>query len=389
MNNNVAQVYATVLALLIVGGGLAIAQKSPDKSDSEVEVFRGKGAESSNIQESNSNQRTLRLTITVDSPEFLKVAQGDVIAKGKVLADNTNERNRLKKQKQSVVLQINNLESKKIPEIFKPKTIQEKLSLPAANFLEENAAISEAQFELQQAKEVLQLRLPTLKADNPEIRSQAEKAESVLRSALKKVSEQEELLKAVQDMKLGGSVKRHEEAKLQQLSAEAEQAESVLEQEKSKLAASAIEQQFQIKNLQIAVQRAEAKLQTAVSRLNTARNNRQLLEYKAQVELAQRREQENQSQQQYSQQQQQQAEAIRNKEYQLAQLKLSLASIEDKLSQIPVVRSPKAGYIRRVKPWVGANGKYTTVLTISSGDNLGNFLRGNKPQGDNGDSKGQ
>ncbi len=59
-------------------------------------------------------------------------------------------------------------------------------------------------------------------------------------------------------------------------------------------------------------------------------------------------------------------EAVRNKDYQLAQLGISLSAIEDKLADIPIVRSPKDGYVRKIKPWVGKDGKYTTTITIVS-----------------------
>ncbi|MBD2281493.1 hypothetical protein [Aphanizomenon flos-aquae] len=36
-----------------------------------------------------------------------------------------------------------------------------------------------------------------------------------------------------------------------------------------------------------------------------------------------------------------------------------------KLADIPIVRSPKDGYLRKIKPWVGKHGKYTTtIITI-------------------------
>jgi multidrug resistance efflux pump len=50
-----------------------------------------------------------------------------------------------------------------------------------------------------------------------------------------------------------------------------------------------------------------------------------------------------------SQQQQEYAQQVQNKKYQLAQLELSLPAIEDKLNQIPIVRSPSNGYIRPIK----------------------------------------
>jgi hypothetical protein len=47
-------------------------------------------------------------------------------------------------------------------------------------------------------------------------------------------------------------------------------------------------------------------------------------------------------------------------------LGISLSAIEDKLADIPIVRSPKDRYVRKIKPWVGKDGKYTTTITIVS-----------------------
>ena len=56
---------------------------------------------------------------------------------------------------------------------------------------------------------------------------------------------------------------------------------------------------------------------------------------------------------------------MRGKEYQLANLYIQLSTIDDKIANIPIICSPRDGYIRRIKPCVGNNGKYTTVITIS------------------------
>ena len=203
----------------------------------------------------------------------------------------------------------------------------------------------------------------------PQIRAESEKAEAALRNASEQVREQEELIKNLKDMKLDTSVLRHEEAKLLQLRGEEEQKRSGLDQAKAKLNFSAVEQQQELQRLQIAVQLAQSELQIYQSRLEKAKSDRRLLEYKASIESAERVERENQSKLSYSQQQQNYAQSVRDKDYQIAQLELSLSAIDDKLSQIPVVRSPKDGYIRRIKPWVGRDGKYTTTITITS-DNI-------------------
>lgn len=310
--------------------------------------------------------RPLRMSISVDNPSFLKVKVGQTIKKDDVISDNSTERDRLARQRQSVKLQIDNLSSKNIPKPFEPINVPKTASLPAANFLEEESAIAQASLKLQQAQSLLESRTQILQSDNPQIRAESEKAEAALRNATEQVREQEELIKNVQDLKLDNSVIRHEEAKLLQLRGEEEQKRSQFDQVRAKLNFSAIEQQQELQRLQIAVQLAQSELQIYQSKLEKAKSDRRLLEYKASIESVQRIEQENQSKLSYSQQQQNYAQSVRNKDYQLAQLQLSLSAIDDKLSQIPVVLSPKDGYIRRIKPWVGRDGKYTTTITITS-----------------------
>jgi hypothetical protein len=46
-------------------------------------------------------------------------------------------------------------------------------------------------------------------------------------------------------------------------------------------------------------------------------------------------------------------------------LGISLSAIEDKLADIPIVRSPKDGYVGKIKPWIGKDGKYTTTRLLT------------------------
>lgn len=323
---------------------------------------------SARIQPSKT-QPSLKLTITVDDPSHLKVKEGDEIREGQVIAENTIERDRLKKQRQSIVLNIENIKSKPIPKPIPPAATPPLKPLPAESFATEAATIAQAELKLTQAKSVLGSQTQLLTSDNPERRAETEKAEAELRLAQQKVEEQEQLLKSMQDMQLGAPVLRHEEAKLKGLLSEQEQTRSALEQQRARLNASAIEQQQKLQQLRLNVQIAESELSLAKSRLVTAQNQRKLTEYQASLDSAQRIEQQNQSQQNWSKQQQDYAQQLRDRDYQLAQLNLSLSTIDDKLAQIPVVKSPRNGYIRRIKNWTGNNGKYSTEVTISTGFN--------------------
>ena len=348
-------------------------QAAPNKVNNQPDYRVDNQVSDRNQQQPTSSNpiqnRPLNLTISVDSPEFLLVKVGQEIKQGDVISDNALERSRLDKQRKSLLLQINNIKAKTIPAPSEPKKPLMLVPLPNANFLEESSAIAQAQLKLQQAQETLRSRTPLLKADNLEKRSNVENAESASFQASEKVKEQEELLKNMQDMRLDTPIIRHEEAKLKSIQSEMNQAKSALGREQASLDASAIASSQELQNLQVAVQIAQSNLQMAVSQLETAKSNRKLLEYRAAIESTQRIEQENQFNLSYSQQQQQYAQSIRDRDYQFAQLQIQLSSIDDKLAQIPVVRSPRDGYIRKIKPWTGNNGKYTTIITIASTPN--------------------
>lgn len=324
----------------------------------------GEGLSDSAVSVLQQN-RPLRISLTVDSPSFLKVKVNQQIKQGDVISDNSTERERLNKQKKSVTLQIENLKSKTIPEPFKPKESLLLKPLPPAIFSEERSAIAQSKLRLNQAIAILEARTQILQSDNPERRAEAEKAEAGLQIASQKVEEQEQLIQSMKDMKLQSEILQHEEAKLKQLRSQLDEATSTLDQAKAKLNTSAILQQQELQQLQINVRLAQSDLEVAESRLIASQNRRQLTEYDANLNEAKRQQQENQTQQEYSRQQQQYAQAVRDREYQLAQLAISLTTVEDKLAQIPMLKSPRDGYIRQIKPWTGVNGKYTTTITIS------------------------
>ncbi len=309
--------------------------------------------------------RPLRLSVTVDDESFLRVKEGERIKEGDVITDNRRERARLTQQRKSLSLRIQSLKDKAIYKPFEPRAPIPSKPLPPAIFSEEEAAISHAQLRLIHAQTVLEAHTALLKGENPEKKALVNKADKGLSSAQQKIERQEQTIKSMKEMKLQEEILQHESAKLKQLNEELEVAQSELESAKAQLQASSIEQQQQLQQLQIAVQIAQSELNGAKSKLTAAQSRRRLLEYDASIEQAKKVQIENQTQQEYSRQQQQYGQAMREHDYQLAQLNISLSTIDDKLSQIPVVRSPRSGYIRRIKPWVGNNGKYTTTITIS------------------------
>ena len=373
-NNNLAIniffAIAIALSTILVGKLKPQERQAVAEPVSQSEVVKKEELPTTIVQENRTStplsDRLLKMSISVDNQSFLKVKLNDEIKKGDVISDNSNERQRLDRQRQAIKLQIDNLNSKTLIAPTAPQPIPLLKNLPPSAFEEEKAHISQAELKLRQARLILSSRSKLLTTDNPERRAEFEKAESAFTNSSLKVQEQEQMILAMNDMKMQSEILQHEQSKLKTLQSEFDQARSLMEQSQAKLGNSAILQSQELQQLETNVNLAESNLQVAKSKLEAARVNRQIQEYQASVEESKRSQSQTQSRQDYERSRLQYEEAVRNNDYQLAQLGISLSAIEDKLADIPIVRSPRNGYIKKVKPWVGKDGKYTTSITIVS-----------------------
>jgi len=293
--------------------------------------------------------RPLRLSITVNDTSYLRVGAGDTIKEGDILVDNTEERSRLTAQKQTTSIEINRLKDKQIFSPLPPHKLLPIKPLPPANYIQETVAISQAQLHLQQAKSILASRSPWLSKSDDSTYKQAES----------KVDEQFQMLKSMKDLQMQPEVIQHEEAVVKQLQNAAKKAKAELNQSIGK-------QLQESQQLQINIQLAESELQQKQAALVAAHSQRQLQEFQANIDANRQIQQQEQIALEHSRQMSLYYQQQRDKDYQLAELNIRQHQIEDKLADLPIVRSPKSGYIKRIKPWVGKDGKYTTTLTISS-----------------------
>jgi multidrug resistance efflux pump len=358
---NIGLLGAIALSIILVG-----KFKPQDKPAIAETAPKAEIIEEEELPTSAQRDRPLKMSISVDNPSYLKVRLNDEIRIGDVISDNSTERQRLDRQKKSIKLQIENLESKVLIAPTPPPPTPLLRNLPPSTFSEELAAISQAELKLKQARVILASRSKLLTTDNPERRAEFEKAGASLAIASQKIQEQEQMIAAMNDMKMQSEILQHEQSKLKNLQSEHDQARSAVDQAQAKLNSSAIVQNQELEQLQTNVNLAESELQVTKSKLEGAKVKRQIQEYQASVEESKRSQSETQSRQDYERSRLQYEEAARNKDYQLAQLGISLSAIEDKLADIPIVRSPRNGYIKKIKPWVGKDGKYTTSITIIS-----------------------
>lgn len=361
-----------IFVILTLTGLLGItALKESSQSLSAAQVIpphaEKKSLDNSSVQSIQGNQRILRMSLVVDNPGFLHVKEGQEISTGETITDNTTERERLTKHHKSLELQIQNLKSKLIRKPSEPNFPPQSHGLPPANYSEEESSVKNAGMKLNQARSILEARTPFLTKDNPERLAEVERTKSQLRQKSQDVERQERLIKFLgENQQASQIILDHEQARLKKLESEKQEASATLDREKAKLATDSVDNQQKLQQLQLTVHLAESEVQMAESRLSGAQSRRKLQEYDAGVREVEKQQKNVQLKQEYERQQQTYNQGIRERDYQLAQLQLSLVAIDDKLSLIPVVKSPRNGYIRRIKPWIGRNGKYETTVIISS-----------------------
>ena len=261
-----------------------------------------------------ASPRLHKMSLEISKPEDLKVKVGDAVSAGQVIADQQDERTRLQIKKEELELALKRIESQKISppqkgvDPDKPKAVPELAPLPPFSTAEYEAAISKAELDLKRSQVNLDLK-----------------------------QRQIDYLRGTQG--IDPAILEHESAQLSELQTKHES--------------------------------AQAELDLANGKLETAKNERKQQEYQHQFNLARRVEEANQAQSFYQRQlaenqinyQRQLAayeKEVREKDYQLTQLKLQANSIEDKLAQLSTIRSPYAGQIKRIK-FVGQSGNKLNV----------------------------
>lgn len=251
--------------------------------------------------EPDSGPRRLTIDISVTDPEDLKVAEGDRVEAGQLLADRSRDRTRLEAQSRQLSLTLQQLETATITPPLSPAQAPTVAALPQANHFEQEAAIERAKVAVQQAERSLQQKQQEI-----------------------------DYLQSLDN--LDPLVLEHEQAKLSEL------------------------QQTHTATVR--------DYQLAMGRLGNAQDEAAYREYRHSLTIAERVEQANQSAMAYQRQWAEYEQRLRDREYRVAQTQLQLDEVENAIATLSVVRSPYPGRIRRIK-WLGQNPDGTLSVEIT------------------------
>jgi hypothetical protein len=161
----------------------AIAQEIPATSPEKPTVKRTPKLE----------PRDIKISLTLSSPEDLKVKPGDKIVKGQTLSDRANDRIRLNARKKQLELTLAKL-NLPLPPLTPPKSIQPLSQLPPISYQEEQAHIKLKEQELSssdkaianQEQKIKQLR--ALFQTNAEVEECRETMHGCNKNAISKLS---------------------------------------------------------------------------------------------------------------------------------------------------------------------------------------------------------
>jgi len=292
-------------------------------------------------QQSRSNKRVLKIPISVNNPNHLKVREGFVLKKGDVLVQDLEERRRLELQKKSINLEIGNLTSRFIQPPKSP-------AFDTSDFFEEQEILQQAKLKLQHARLKLSNSSKVLSSEDPQKKAELQQAEANLEYLNQKIQDQQSLILSMESAKMQPEILIHEKKKLEKLTNQLSLEKAEVQLKRSQIQSASILQSEKLDQLRMNVELAESDLRLAQSRLLSAQKNKreQTLEKFERSKLD------------YNQ-------SLRDRNYKISQLRLSLLGIEQKLSQTIKIRSPRSGVVERIQPWKIKNNQNRTTLYLA------------------------
>jgi multidrug efflux pump subunit AcrA (membrane-fusion protein) len=303
-------------------------------------------------KENESLPRRLKIDLSIDHPQDLKVREGDKVTRGQVLADRDSDRDRLLAERREALLTKAKIERTPAPQLKISPPLPE---LPAANYSIEEAEIQKAEIRFAQAQRNYNNAL----SNDPFItaRANVDFARAGVEQAYRDVENQQKKLEAIAQIKgLPPEMLTHETEKLKAVRSNWEKKQAEFDFREAEYKQVEQGRREMIESLKAAIESARGELEIAQARLRKAKETRNRIEYEHQLNAARQNEAVNQSAIAVSQQN-------LEREFKLSQIKEQIATIDEKLDTIAVVRSPFTGTIKRVK--IENQSNNTLKITLS------------------------
>ncbi len=306
----------------------------------------------------------LKFSLSLASPNDLKIRRGDMVEAGQIIANRLGERTRLTAERKALNFSLEKIQGSTIVTPLIPLAIPSVAKPPPISYAEEEAAIASTAVLVQQAQREFQLQQPRLKGKPLQESSAVASAQALFDKQQHLLDIQHRKIDAVTGMKdLPPDVLLHEQEVLKQEESDLVKANAELQQAQAKLEIGSNEQVDKLQRLAETVEKAQAEHKLAISKLQTARERRAYREYEYKVAQARHAEERNQALQNHQRQLEEAEQHQRDRSFQVAQIQAKISETDNKLISLSVVKSPYSGTIKRIR-FTGQNDKNLSVEVI-------------------------
>jgi hypothetical protein len=361
--NTWSYVAATTIVLGIAGCGWFLSKDNSQPVIAQTTSIQNSEFKIQNEQPSIQNPkskiqnglpRTIKIDLTLSSPQDLKVKPGDEVTPGTVLSDRTTERQRLLAQKKQLQLSLKKLDLP-IPELTPPKAIPALTKLPPVSYQQEEANIALKQQELAEAERAIANQ--EIKIKELELLLNSESIQS------SKFKIQNELFPNQGQINSESS-----QFDIKKLSSNTNSIQNPKSKIQNPLAAILEHEESILSQLKAGRDKAKLQLDIAKSQLLTAKERRAHAEYQRYVEETKRAIALQQQRIELERQRSIRAGQIQEREYSKAQIETKIQEIDNAISNLSTVKAPYPGRIKKVK-WTGQDNHHLTVqLTLDVDD---------------------
>jgi hypothetical protein len=301
--------------------------------------------------------RTIKIDLTLTSPQDLKVKPGDEVTPGQVLSDRITERQRLLAQKKQLEISLKKLDLP-IPEPTQPKPIPALSKLPPVSYQQEEANIALKQQELAEAERTIANQEEKIRQLR-ELLPETQPLKAIPANSQGKQNLSEMATNSIPLPKPEAEVHRENESSIT-----ATQSKGV----ETPVALIIEHEQAVLEQLATARDKAKLQLDIAKSQLITAKEQRAHAEYQRYLEETKRVIALQQQQIELERQRSIRAGQLQEREYSKAQIETKIQEVDNAIAQLSTVKAPYPGKIKKVK-WTGQSDHNLTVTITLDVDN--------------------
>ena len=143
---------------LIIYGSIAVAIALSVNFTHTYPLPSWATANNGTTQTETTAPKRLNITVNVSEPDDLKVAEGERIAKGEIIADRERERTRLTNQQKQLQLSLDRLKAASITPPLSPQKVPTVMALPPVSYLEQEAAVEKTKSAIASVESELELK---------------------------------------------------------------------------------------------------------------------------------------------------------------------------------------------------------------------------------------